>query len=70
MKRRMSVTVRGRQHEWSFPFAGDEKHLQEWRDDGLEVVIVENTVPMLVAELGLVRPWCWCQDFWQWVRLW
>lgn len=58
----MFINVRGRKHEWSIKFYGDPAHLEEWRADGLEVNVIENTIPMLVADLGLVRPWVFLQD--------
>jgi hypothetical protein len=62
MKREMAVTVRGKQHEWSFHFDGDPKYLQEWRDDGIEVYEIYNSIPMWVADAELTRIWCFVQD--------
>ncbi len=70
MKRRCMVVVRGRRHEWAFDFIGDEKYLERWREDGLDVIVIENSVPQWASELGLLRVWCWCQDLWRWMRLW
>lgn len=61
-KKLMSVTVKGRQHEWNFQFYGEEKSLKEWAADDVEVAVVENTIPVWVADLGLTRLWCFCQD--------
>ena len=58
---RMFVTVRGRQHEWSFQFDGNPDHLEEWRADGLEVNEVEYVVPYWVAAIGLAEWWCFAQ---------
>ena len=58
----MFITVRGDRSHWGFPFYGDPQHVAEWRADGLDVILVENTVPMLIAELGLTGPWCFAQD--------
>lgn len=58
----LSITVRGAQKTWSFSFYGDPKHIEEWRDDGLDVVEICNTVTEWVNDLGLVRPWCFVQD--------
>lgn len=69
MKQRMTVTVRGKQSEWSFPFDGDPQHLQGWLADGLEVYCIENTVPMWVVNLGLSRAWIAGQDAWRFMRL-
>lgn len=61
-KEMMIVTIRGKAHSWSFPTYGDPRHIPEWREDGLEVFVVENTVPSWVAVLGMARPWCFVQD--------
>jgi hypothetical protein len=62
MQRLMSITIRGKHHEWSFEFDGDTKHLDEWRADGLDICTVENIIPEWVVNLGLLRPWCFFQD--------
>ena len=56
------MCVKGKRHYWTFDFYGDPKYLTEWRADGLDVGVVENTVPVLIAELGLTRAWCFAQD--------
>lgn len=58
----MSLVVRGRTKDWSFNFMGERKHLKDWREDGLDVVELENTIPEWVAELGLTKVWCFFQD--------
>ena len=60
----MSVTVKGKNHEWSFNFQGDPKHLEDWREDGLEIDVVENIIPEWIVDLGLTRVWCFLQDLW------
>lgn len=45
MKRQLSITVRGKQHEWTFHFDGNPKHLAEWREDGL--IVNESTILFL-----------------------
>lgn len=60
--KRLSVDVRGREKRWSFEFMGDPKCIEEWRADGLEVFEIENTVPAWVVDFGLVKPWCFVQD--------
>jgi hypothetical protein len=62
MNRLMGLSVRGKSKTWGFMFYGDPKHIKEWREDGLDVSEIENTVPEWVADLGLVRPWCFLQD--------
>jgi hypothetical protein len=63
---RMFVDVTSRSGRcWTFHFYGDPKHIEEWRADGLEVYVVENTIPVWAVECGLTRIWCAVQDLWQ-----
>jgi len=66
MEKLMSVTVRGRHHQWGFLFYGDPKHLEDWRADGLEVSEVENVIP----ERAPVRLWCFLQDLFHFRNPW
>ena len=61
-KKKMSITVRGHKNSYSFDFMGDPAHLDQWREDGLEVYEIHNTVPEWVADIGLIRAWCFMQD--------
>lgn len=56
----LSITVRGREHEWCFRFYGDPAHLDDWRADGLDVYAVENVIPRWAGMWA--RLWCWVQD--------
>lgn len=58
----MSVTVCGKEKTWSFNFYGDPKYLPEWWEDGLPIGVIENTIPVWVANLGMTRVWCFMQD--------
>ena len=58
----MFIEVQGTHKKWCFHFYGDPKHIKVWSDDGLQVNIIENTIPAWVADLGLTRPWCILQD--------
>ncbi len=62
MSKLMSVEVRGREKKWCFSFYGDPAYLEVWRSDGLEVHVIENTIPAWVASLGMARAWCFMQD--------
>lgn len=62
MNKVYSISVRGKDKEWSFHFYGDPQHLPEWREDGLEIHEVVNMVPVWVVRLGCVRAWCFFQD--------
>ena len=63
MKSLMSLTVRGKQHEWSFTFTGDPCDLEEWRQDGLDVVEIVHVIPDWVVSLGLAWVWVLFQGF-------
>jgi hypothetical protein len=62
MKKLLGVNVRGKHKTWGFAFMGDPQFLKEWQADGLDVFEIENVIPEWVADLGLVRPWCFLQD--------
>ena len=61
-KKLLSVTVKGKEHTWSFSFYEDPKLLDEWRADGLEVEEILNVVPVWAIDAGLLLPWCFFQD--------
>lgn len=69
-KKLLSVSVRGRQHEWSFNFYGDPKHLGDWRRDGLDVFEIENTIPVWISDLGMTKVWCFFQDLFNFKNPW
>lgn len=58
----LCIHIRGRHKSWGFNFYGDPKYLDEWREDGLEVTEIVNTVPAWVVDIGMVRPWIFMQD--------
>lgn len=61
-KKRYSLIVRGERSTWSFDVLAKPEHVEDWRRDGLIVEEVINTIPVWVADLGLVRAWCFAQD--------
>lgn len=61
-KKLLSITVKGKNKDWSFNFYGEEKYLNEWRADGLEIDEVENIIPAWVIDIGMLKPWCFFQD--------
>lgn len=61
-KKLHSITVRGRTKVWSFNTYVDPKYVDEWREDGLEVDKILNTIPEGVVNMGLLRPWIFFQD--------
>lgn len=62
MKKQLSMTVKGKNHTWCFDILVDERYVQDWLDDGLNIVAIENTIPMLVNEIGLTHIWVYMQD--------
>jgi hypothetical protein len=70
MRRKMFIEVRGKQKSWIFEFSSEEQFIEEWRADGLEVNVIEATIPDWVADLGLAGLWSRLQGAWTWLRLW
>jgi hypothetical protein len=66
----MFIEVRGTAKRWCFNFYGDPRYLGDWRADGLEVNVIENTIPLWVAKLGLTRAWCFSQDLFNFKNPW
>lgn len=62
MKKLLSVVVHGKYKTWDFNFVGDDKYLEEWREDGLEIEEVCYTIPVWVVNMKLTRIWCLLQD--------
>ena len=61
-KRLYSITVKGDKHLWGFNCWLDPQYLDEWLEDGLEITEIHNTIPMWVVEMGMMKPWCFMQD--------
>lgn len=71
MKQTLSIEVRGKSGKtYCFTFKGDPAYIDEWRADGLDIVVICNTIPRWAAEMGLARPWFAVQDAWKILRLW
>lgn len=62
MNKLLAVEIKGKEKNWSFDFYGDPKYLDEWREDGLEVVEICNTIPLWVHSMGLTSFWIFMQD--------
>lgn len=61
-KKLFSIEVKGKHHKWSFNFYGDTKDLETWRQDGLEINEVINSIPEWAVNMGLTRLWFFFQD--------
>lgn len=61
-KKMAFICVRGRSYEWVFDTAIDPKHLEDWRADGLDIHLIENTVPGWLPSWVPIRWWCRAQN--------
>lgn len=62
MKKKYAIIIQGKRHEWSFITHINPKYLNEWREDGVVLEEIVNTIPLWVNEFGLTRPWVFLQD--------
>lgn len=58
----MSIEVHGSNDKWSFQFYGDTVHLDDWRNDGLNIDIIENVIPSWIVYFGLANVYVMLQD--------
>lgn len=58
------VDVRGKQSEWGIPSDLSAEAIADMRADGLNIIVPVNTIPLWVVRAGLIRPWCFLQDCW------
>lgn len=61
-KKLLTLSVQGATKTYSLTVIADPQYLDEWQQDGLEIYELVNTIPVWVADLGLVRPYCFVQD--------
>lgn len=54
---KLTVVVKGKQKKWVFDFEGDEKYIQDYKDDGLEVYQTGDLIPMWIVEYNLTKPY-------------
>lgn len=57
-----SVDVQGKKRQWAIPANLSKSAIEDMRADGLNIIVPEYTFPALVADVGLIRPWCFFQD--------
>ncbi len=62
MKRRTTLTIRGECHEWCVNSDMSQGQIDAMRKDGVEVGIVYHSVPGWIVACGLMRPWCFFED--------
>ena len=58
------LNIRGKTCEWGVTAQLSQQAIDDMRDDGIEIGIIENIVPYWVAAIGAARPWCFVQDIW------
>jgi hypothetical protein len=58
----LSITVKGKEHVWSFNFNGNPEYISDWEEDGLEIYVMANTIPFWIFNLGLTNLYCAIQD--------
>jgi len=61
-KKLYAITIRGKTKMWSFNTWIDEKYLDEWRKDGIEINRKINSVPEWVVNIGFKKVWIFLQD--------
>lgn len=65
MKKRYCLHVQGENHRWSLDLIADPRHVEDWRNDGLDVYESRGSVPAWVPA-WLVGAWCFLQDLFYW----
>lgn len=61
---RVIMEVRGKTSSWIITGDASREQIDAMRADGLDVGIVENKIPAWVVDVGLLKPWCFVQDVW------
>jgi len=64
MSRRASVEIRGKQRTWAVDWYASQQQIDDMREDGIDVLEIENSVPAWVVDAGLLRPYVFIQDLW------
>lgn len=62
LKKRYCLEISGQNHTWLFEVLVDPKYIKEWRQDGIEISELCNTIPEWIVEAGLTKVWCFFQD--------
>ena len=61
---RALLHVQGKHSSWVVISDMSDKQIESMRADGIEVGIVENSIPAWAVEAGMLRPWIFVQDVW------
>ena len=66
-----SVHVRGKRSTWCVETYITKETADDWRADGLEVWLIENTIPAWAVDAGIpVRLWFFVQDLFHFRNPW
>jgi hypothetical protein len=58
------LSIRGKRSEWGITTPLPQATIDAMIEDGIEVGILENSVPEWAVNGGLLRLWCFFQDIW------
>lgn len=59
---RTTMHIRGQRHEWVVNSLMPEEQIKDMRNDGIDVCILEYSMPAWVADIGLGSVWCFFED--------
>lgn len=60
--KKMCISINGKEKVWAFEFYGNPKYLLEWQADGVDVILIENEIPLWAVGMGLSKIWFFFQD--------
>lgn len=58
------IEIRVNQSRWGVEWNAPQSQIEGMRADGIEVGLIENSIPFWVNEIGMARIWCFFQDIW------
>jgi len=70
MKKNYTITIKGKEKTWSINTSAKPEWVKDWCEDGLEIHEILYTVPEFVVYLGLLKPWIWCSDLFNFKNPW
>lgn len=60
----VTLSIKGKDFNWAVTADMPEHQIEAMRSDGVDVGLLQNTAPVWVVDLGLMRPWFFLQDLW------
>ncbi len=61
---KVALEIRGKTTEWAITVDLSSEQIDAMRADGIEIGVVVNSVPGWIFDAGLVTPWMFVQDLW------